>query len=296
VAVWESSLEGLVTIFPVISGRVNVHNKGGAKRHFYYCQSIVRSPCGAIVCQGKNPFGALRRASRKMGFCPDRLYINSRKYIPNTMGLNLYLLRHGETPYSQTGKYCGAIDPELTPEGKAMAQEFAAAYSHLPWDAVYVSPMKRTIATAQPLCDAIVLDMQLRDGLKEIQYGEWEDRTPEYVKDHYNEDYVRWLTEPAWNPPTGGETSVQIASRANLVIAEIEEKYPSGNVLVVSHKATVRIILCSLLGIDVGRYRDRIDMPAASISLIKFDVHGPLLQRLGDRSYMSPDLFKRVGT
>lgn len=212
------------------------------------------------------------------------------------MGLTLYLLRHGETPYSQTGGYCGSLDPELTPEGYAMAQEFAEAYASLPWEAIYVSPMKRTIATAQPLCDAIAQDMQLRDGLKEIHYGEWEGQTPEYVKEHYNDDYVRWLTEPAWNPPTGGETSVQIASRANLVIAEIEHNYTSGNVLVVSHKATIRIMLCSLMGIDIGRYRDRIDVPAASISVVKFEAHGPLLQRLGDRSYMSPQLFSRIGT
>ncbi|MBD1911220.1 MULTISPECIES: histidine phosphatase family protein [unclassified Leptolyngbya] len=212
------------------------------------------------------------------------------------MSLILYLLRHGETPYSQTGGYCGSIDPELTPEGHTMAQEFAEAYAALPWNAVYASPMRRTIATAKPLCDAIAQDMHLRDGLKEIHYGEWEGQTPEYVKEHYNDDYVRWLTEPAWNPPTGGETSVQIASRANLVLAEIEQKYTSGNVLVVSHKATIRIMLCSLLGIDIGRYRDRIDVPAASLTVVKFDVHGPLLQRLGDRSYMSPELFSRIGT
>ena len=36
-------------------------------------------------------------------------------------------------------------------------------------------------------------------------------------------------------------------------------KYATGNVLVVSHKATIRIILCELLGIDLGRYRDRIE-------------------------------------
>ena len=53
-----------------------------------------------------------------------------------------------------------------------------------------------------------------------------------------------------------------------LAVAEIQEKYPSGNVLIVSHKATIRVILCGLLGIDMGRYRDRIDVPAASLSHI----------------------------
>lgn len=212
------------------------------------------------------------------------------------MGLMLYFLRHGETIYSRTGGYCGALDPELTPEGTLMAEAFAATYQAVPWTAVYASPMKRTIATATPLCQAVGLEMQLRDGLREISYGEWEGKTAEDVRSHYEEDYIRWLTEPAWNPPTGGETAVQVASRASLVIAELEQVYPTGNVLVVSHKATIRIMLCSLLGIDLGRYRDRINALAASVSIIKFTAHGPLLEVLGDRSYMSAALRDLPGT
>jgi probable phosphoglycerate mutase len=212
------------------------------------------------------------------------------------MSLKLFFLRHGETTYSQTGGYCGILDPDLTAEGQEMAQSFAEAYKTQSWQAVYCSPMKRTIATAKPLCEAVGIEIQLRDGLKEIHYGEWEGKTQAEVKEQYAEDYMRWLTEPAWNPPTGGETSVQIASRASLVITEIEQKYPDGNVLVVSHKATIRVLLCSLLGIDLGRYRDRIDMPAASVSVVKLDVHGPMLQILGDRSHMSAELRQRPGT
>jgi probable phosphoglycerate mutase len=206
------------------------------------------------------------------------------------MSLKLYFLRHGETTYSRTGGYCGDLDPELTPEGNKMAEAFANAYSSLPWNAVYVSPMKRTIATAKPLCDAVRIEMELRNGLKEIRYGEWEGKTLEFVKEHYLNDYINWMTEPAWNAPNGGETAIHIASRASLVIAEIQEKYREGNVLVVSHKATIRIMLCSLLGIDLGRYRDRINALAGSISMVRFDVHGPLLELLGDRYYMDEHL------
>lgn len=116
------------------------------------------------------------------------------------MSLNLYLLRHGETVYSRTGGYCGELDPELTEVGTLMAEAFADVYRKRSWQAVYVSPMKRTIATAKPLCDAVGMEMQLRDGLKEIRYGKWEGQTPEFVKQNYAEDYTRWLTEPAWNP------------------------------------------------------------------------------------------------
>ena len=212
------------------------------------------------------------------------------------MGLKIYLLRHGETAFSQSGAYCGSLDPELTAEGSLMAQAFADSYRSTFWTEVYVSPMKRAIATAQPLCTAVGLPMQTRDGLREISYGTWEGRTQEDVKQHHEQDYLRWLTEPAWNSPTGGETAVQIANRALPIITAIEAKYKDGNFLVVSHKATIRIILCSLMGIDLGRYRDRIDAPAASVSIVKFDIYGPMLEALGDRSYMPRHLRERAGT
>jgi broad specificity phosphatase PhoE len=87
------------------------------------------------------------------------------------LSLTLYFLRHGETSYSKTGAYCGDLDTELTSEGARMAKAFADAYRSVAWSGVYVSPMKRTIATAQPLCDALGLEMQLRAGLEEIHYG-----------------------------------------------------------------------------------------------------------------------------
>lgn len=212
------------------------------------------------------------------------------------MPLHLYLLRHGETEYSKTGGFCGELDPELTPEGLAMAQAFADQYKSLAWQAIFASPMKRTIATAMPLSQAAGVNVQLRNGLKEINYGQWEGLTAEYVREHFSDDYLQWLTEPAWNPPTGGESSVQIASRASLVMAEIEENFTEGNVLVVSHKATIRIILCSLLGMDVGRYRNRIELPVASVSLMRFGVYGPMLVKHGDRSHLPEELGSRPGT
>lgn len=212
------------------------------------------------------------------------------------MSLTIYFLRHGETTASRTGGYCGELDPELTSVGTQMAKAFAATYSSHPWTAVFASPMRRTIATAKPLCEALGLEMELRDGLKEIKYGKWEGKSVEAVKEEFLDDYIRWLTEPAWNPPTGGETATEVASRASLVITEIQQKYTEGDVLVVCHKATIRIIICSLLGIDLGRFRDRIYMPVASVSAIKLDEHGPLLQVLGDRYHLPEDLRNLPGT
>jgi probable phosphoglycerate mutase len=212
------------------------------------------------------------------------------------LSLKLYFLRHGQTARSRDNVFCGAIDPELTPEGLEMAKAFATAYSSTPWTAVFSSPMQRTRATAQPLCDALGVKMELRDGLKEISYGKWEGETVETVSRQYHDDYIRWLADPAWYPPTEGELAVAIASRALQVIEEIKQQYSTGNVLIASHKATIRISLCSLLGIDVGRFRYRLGCPVGSVSIVEFGAHGPLLHALADRTHLDERLRTLPGT
>ncbi|MBD2104893.1 histidine phosphatase family protein [Leptolyngbya sp. FACHB-261] len=212
------------------------------------------------------------------------------------MSLTLYFLRHGQTACSRENAFCGSIDPELTSEGIEMAQAFAEAYRTTAWTAVFASPMKRTIATVNPICEALGLEIQLRDGLREIHYGQWEGLSVDKVKETYREDHIRWTADPAWYPPTGGEAAVAIATRALKVVEEIKQRYSSGNVLVASHKATIRILLCSLLGVDVGRFRYRIGCPVGSISIVEFGDHGPLVRALAERSHLSERLRSLPGT
>jgi len=212
------------------------------------------------------------------------------------MSLMLYFLRHGETTASQTGTFCGRLDIDLTAEGRLMAEDFANVYQFLPWTAIFSSPLRRTVETVQPLCDRIALDMQLREGLKEIAYGNWEGKTPQQVNQEHHDDYVRWLADPGWNSPSGGEKGIDIARRSSEVLEEIEQTHRQGSVLVVSHKSTIRIMLCTLLGIDVGRYRDRIGMPVASVSIVEMAEHGPLVHVMGDRAHLRTELRSRKGT
>lgn len=204
------------------------------------------------------------------------------------MTLTLYFLRHGQTAYSKTGGYCGTLenDPGLTPEGIKMAESFADFYASVPWSAIYVSPLKRAIQTATPLCERVGLSMELREGLREIGYGQWEGMHPLDVDRQFHDLYVRWLTDPAWTAPPSGERGIDIARRSSEVLEEIEHTYPDGNVLVVSHKATIRIIICGLMGIDIGRYRDRFAMPVAAVTVVEMGDRGPLFHQIANRSYL----------
>jgi broad specificity phosphatase PhoE len=212
------------------------------------------------------------------------------------MSLNIYFLRHGQTASSQANLFCGTIDPPLTTDGVEMAKSFATAYTSTRWEAIYCSPRERAIATATPLATVVKMELQIREGLAEINYGAWEGQDVSTVERQYHDDYLRWLADPGWNPPTNGESAIAIADRALAVIAEIEQQHSTGNVLVVSHKATIRILLCSLLGIDVGRFRYRLGMPVSGLSIVEFGAHGPLLKVLADRSHLTNRLRDLPGT
>lgn len=213
------------------------------------------------------------------------------------MSLKLYFLRHGQTAFSRANDFCGSgMNPGLTEDGVAMAQAFTRAYQSTPWQAIYCSPLQRALETARPLCEALGLPIEERDGLKEIGYGAWEGKTVADVSRDHHDDYLRWTSDPAWNAPTEGEPAIAIAQRVLSVVEEIKGRFQDGNVLVVSHKATIRIVLCSLLGIDVGRFRFRIGCPVASVSIVEFGPHGPLLHVLADRTHFDERLRALPGT
>jgi broad specificity phosphatase PhoE len=213
------------------------------------------------------------------------------------MTLTTHLLRHGQTALSREDVFCGSgLDPELTREGLEMAHAFATAYREKPWRAIYSSSLRRGITSAQPLCDELEMTMQVRAHLNEVNYGKWEGSSKAEVDKQYHDDYISWLADPAWHAPTGGESAIAVARRGLGVIDEIKQEFDEGNVLIVSHKATIRIILCSLLGIDVGRFRYRFGCPVGSVSVVEFSSSGPLLHTLADHSHLSEALRTLPGT
>jgi broad specificity phosphatase PhoE len=213
------------------------------------------------------------------------------------MGLTLYLLRHGQTALSREDTFCGSgLDPELTPEGLEMAQAFMSAYRTMPWAAIFSSSLRRTITTAEPLCQALGMKLEMSADLNEIAYGEWEQLTKKEVEQRYHDDYVSWLADPAWHAPTGGELAVTVACRALRLIEQMTHQFTDGNVLAVSHKATIRIILARLLGIDLGSFRYRLACPVGSVSIVEFNSQGPMLRALANRSHLSEALQSLPGT
>jgi broad specificity phosphatase PhoE len=200
--------------------------------------------------------------------------------------LVLHLVRHGDTAQSADGVFCGDLDPPLTEKGLGQADKLAKALSKLGLTAVYASPKQRARLTAKPTLEATRLEPVFEDGLREIGYGSWEGRKESEIKDSDPENYKSWVLDPAVHAPPGGESGYAIAARSVPVVERIRKAHPDGHVLVVSHKATIRVITCALLNLHIGRFRDRVACPTASLTTFEFGDRGPMLVRIGDTKHL----------
>jgi probable phosphoglycerate mutase len=130
--------------------------------------------------------------------------------------------------------------------------------------------MQRTVETA-----AIVAQPHGRtpircDGLREIGHGRWEGMTRREVESRYAEEYAMWEADPYTFAPEGAESGLAVLSRALPVIREIVVSHAGQKVIVVSHKATLRLVISSLLGFDPRGYRDRLDQSPACLNVLEF--------------------------
>lgn len=186
------------------------------------------------------------------------------------MTTRILLVRHGETTVGAEDRFAGSTDVPLGPNGQSQAERLAARLTCDPIAAAYCSPMRRTVETAAIVARPHHLDVIARDGLREIDHGHWEGLRRADVEARFPEEYAAWEQDPFTFAPEGGEMGVQVMARALPVISEIVLAHPGKNVLVVSHKATIRLLVASLLGFDARGYRDRLDQSPACLNVLDF--------------------------
>jgi broad specificity phosphatase PhoE len=182
----------------------------------------------------------------------------------------VFMVRHGVTVLSAEDRFAGATDVELSDEGREQTRRLAERLSHEKIAAVYASPLGRTVETARILSAPHKLDVQTRDGLREINHGRWEGMTRREVEEKFPEEAAEWEKDPYTFAPQGGESGLAVTARALPVLIELVRKHPGEDFLVVSHKATIRLLLSSLLGFDPRRYRDNLDQKPAALNIVDF--------------------------
>lgn len=178
--------------------------------------------------------------------------------------LRVYLIRHGETEWSLTGRHTGRTDISLTPSGEAEAHALGTRLHGIPFEHVLSSPLQRALQT----CELSGLDRapEIEPDLAEWDYGEYEGRSS--VEIHQ--------VRPHWNVYRdgcpGGEMPVDIAIRVDRLIAKLRRL--EGNVALFTHGQIGSVIGTRWIGLAVAEAR-HFSLGTASRSMLGFDPHQP---------------------
>ncbi|MDH2424324.1 bifunctional RNase H/acid phosphatase [Sphaerisporangium sp. TRM90804] len=200
---------------------------------------------------------------------------------------SLLLLRHGQTPLSVERRFSGLGDPELTSEGLRQAEAAAAHLAGDPYviDTIVSSPLRRARRTAEAVAARTGLTVTVDDGLRELDFGDWEGFTFTEIQRRWPADLKAWLDDPAVAPP-GGESFEQAAERVLEVKERLLLDHAGETVLIVSHVTPIKMLLrFALLAPPAALYRMHLDI--ASLSAVSYFPDGPeLVTSFNNTSYL----------
>ena len=203
----------------------------------------------------------------------------------------LLLIRHGATALSAEDRFAGELDVLLSDTGREQATQLGRRLASATISNVYSSPMKRTIETASLIAEPHRLTVETVAELREISHGRWEGKTRADVEREYGDEYKRWEHDPYSFSPEGGESGLQVTARALPALLKLVERHEGQEFVIVSHKATIRLLISSLLGFDPRKYRDRLDQNPAALNILDFkDVTHARLTLFNDVSHYDRDL------
>jgi probable phosphomutase (TIGR03848 family) len=183
-----------------------------------------------------------------------------------------YLVRHGLTAH--TGSRLSGWTPgiHLTEDGVAQAQAVADRLQEIQLEAVYSSPIERSLETARVVAESHGLDVRIRRALGEVRYGRWTNRSFKTLT-----RTKLWSTVQRW--PSGarfpeGETLREVQARAVAEIERLREEHVREHICCVSHADVIRLIAAHYLGLHIDLFQ-RLIVGPGSITVIGIENEGP---------------------
>ena len=165
----------------------------------------------------------------------------------------IILVRHEQTTWNVKEIFRGRIDIELSETGMKQTELLAEYLSHFKLEAIYSSPLRRALKTAEMIADYHKLGVEIAPGLIDFNYGEWQGLPHQEVKDKYKELYAKWINNPDQVKIPAGESLDDVRERALDVVNNVVAKY-EGTVVLVSHRVVNKVLICALLGLDNSHF------------------------------------------
>jgi len=173
--------------------------------------------------------------------------------------MRLILVRHCQTDRNQQRKLQGHSPIELNAAGRRDAEALALALREEKVEAIYSSPLQRSLETAQAINHFHQLAIESEDGLKELDIGDLDGLTIEEMRSQYSSFWQKWTSgEPGLAKCPNGESLAEAQQRAWDTIQEITRRHRQQTAIVVTHYFVIVSVICKALGIDLshmGRFR-----------------------------------------
>jgi probable phosphoglycerate mutase len=195
----------------------------------------------------------------------------------------LLLIRHALNDW--VGERLAGWTPNvhLSEKGRAQAQALAQRLANQPVAATYASPLERAVETAQVIAAPHRLEVQIREGVGEVHYGEW---TGQALKELAKDDAWRVVQfYPSGARFPGGEAIREMQARAVAELDAIVASHPAETVLVVSHSDVIKAALAHYVGLHLDLFQ-RLVISPASLSVVTFTTMGPRLVCLNDTAHI----------
>ncbi|MBI4237895.1 MAG: histidine phosphatase family protein [Deltaproteobacteria bacterium] len=165
------------------------------------------------------------------------------------------LVRHGQTDWNAGRRVMGRQPIGLNATGRAQVAALAGALAECNVVAIYASPTRRTMESAELLLDGHRGDAPLQEdpGLVEIDYGDWVNLPFEAVEPQPS--FTEYLVRPSQMQIPGGERPTEVQARAVAAVERMRSAHPSGRVAVVSHADVIKVVLVHYLGMPLDRWQ-----------------------------------------
>lgn len=190
----------------------------------------------------------------------------------------LFLIRHGATVLSAEDRFAGENDVSLSAIGIRQAELLRERLRDEAIVAAFASPLERAMHTARIVAEPHRCALVAVPELREIAHGRWEGMSRAEVEQAFPEEYRQWEEDPFTFAPEGAESGLQVMARALPALQRLVKEHEGAQIMAVAHKATIRLLLSTLLGFDPRLYRDRLDLSPASLNIVDF--HDPASARL----------------
>lgn len=196
------------------------------------------------------------------------------------------LVRHGDTRLNSGERFWGQTDVELSDAGIEQAQRLRERLAGEKIDAIYSSDLKRAVHTAGVIAAAREVKITTCAELRETNFGRVEGLTFEEIQQRYPELTASWLSWSLSMRFPGGESVEELNARVKRFLPRLEKHKDGEVVLVVAHSASLRLLICHLLGIELVHWRQfRLDL--ASLSILDTYPQGAILNLSNDVSHLN---------